>query len=103
MLMLGIVIAMAATGLGLWALVLAVRANPSVRIPVFTGRVAVDPPRARGIQAGMAGLTVMAGTLAAAEIGMVALWLVVRPLLLPLLAALGYNVRLSRGARRRAE
>ncbi len=100
--MLGILVVLVATTMGMWALVLLVRANPSTRIPVITSRVAVDPPRARGLRAGMAGLTVMAGTLAAAEIGMVALWLLAPPWLLPMLAAICYNLWLGRAGDRHA-
>ena len=96
MMVLGIVLAVAATGLGLWALVLQMRTNPQMPMPVVTGRLSVDPARARSVQAGMAGLAVMAGTLAATEIGMMALWLAAPSLLVPVLAALGYNLWLGR-------
>lgn len=96
MVLLGSVVALAATAMGLSALVLLVRANPSMQIPVLTGRVAVDPPRAKGLRAGASGLAVLAGPLAAAEIGMWALCLSAPAILLPLVAAAGYNLWIGR-------
>lgn len=93
MLLPALMLSLAATGCGLWALVLQVRANPGAPVPVLAGRGAVDPERARGLRAAMAALTVIAVGIAATELGWTAMWLAAAPLLLPLAAAIGHNLR----------